>query len=122
MTGLCFPPASLMNVHVYLKNKCNPERLYSELSIDDFIISLKPKGAGLDIILKLGLEFRTIRLFKNCINIISCKNLDEAAEMLYVMLCSVSEGDWTKQTEEWQRYARIWCDEYHRVKGQERTR
>jgi hypothetical protein len=34
------------------------------------------------------------------------------AEMLWVVLANVSEGDWTKQTKEWQEAAAKWRDNY----------
>lgn len=39
--------------------------------------------------------------------------LRDAAEMLWVVVANVSEGDWTKQTEEWQVAAARWRDNYH---------
>ena len=36
----------------------------------------------------------------------------DAAEMLWVVLANVSEGDWTKQTAEWQEAAARWRDLY----------
>ena len=38
--------------------------------------------------------------------------LADAAEMLWVVLANVSEGDWTKQTEGWQIAAKKWRDNY----------
>lgn len=78
MTVPEFPPAFLIHFHVYFKNKCDPQKLYNELPINDVIVSLKPKRLCLDICLGLGLKFVAIRLFSSHINIMSCKNLDEA--------------------------------------------
>ena len=39
-------------------------------------------------------------------------NFEEAAEMLWVILANVSEGDWTKQSVEWRSYACAWRDYY----------
>ena len=36
----------------------------------------------------------------------------DAAEMLWVVLANVSQGDWTKQNKEWQEAAGIWRDNY----------
>jgi hypothetical protein len=36
----------------------------------------------------------------------------DVAEMLWVVLANVSEGDWTKQTKEWQEAAAKWRDNY----------
>ncbi len=36
----------------------------------------------------------------------------DAAEMLWIVLANVSEGDWTKQTPEWQEAAARWRDNY----------
>ena len=41
----------------------------------------------------------------------------DAAEMLWVVLANVSEGDWTKQTQEWQDAARRWRDYYFAAIG-----
>lgn len=38
--------------------------------------------------------------------------LKDAAEMLWVVLANVSEGDWTKQTTEWQVAAARWRNNY----------
>ncbi len=35
-----------------------------------------------------------------------------AAEMLWVVLANVSEGNWTKQTDDWQKAAKRWRDNY----------
>lgn len=45
----------------------------------------------------------------------------DAAEMLWVVLASVSGGDWSKQTPEWQEAAAKWRDNYLKVSGQKRT-
>lgn len=34
-------------------------------------------------------------------------------EMAWVILANVSEGDWTKQPQEWQDAVTRWRDEYH---------
>jgi hypothetical protein len=39
----------------------------------------------------------------------------DAAEMLWVVLANVSEGDWTKQTKKWQCAAKKWRDNYVKV-------
>ena len=36
----------------------------------------------------------------------------DAAEMLWICLANVSEGDWTKQTIAWQEAAQKWRDNY----------
>ena len=46
------------------------------------------------------------------------KELQDAAEMLWVCLANVSEGDWTKQTIEWQEAAEKWRDNYLKASGQ----
>lgn len=43
------------------------------------------------------------------------KKLLDVAEMLWVVLANVSNGDWTKQTDEWQKAAKRWRDNYFRV-------
>lgn len=40
------------------------------------------------------------------------EKMADAAEMLWVVLASVSGGDWTKQTAEWQKAAARWRDNY----------
>ena len=40
------------------------------------------------------------------------KKIDDAAEMLWVVLANVSGVDWTKQTEEWQAACIKWRDNY----------
>lgn len=44
-------------------------------------------------------------------------NLKDAAEMLWVMLANVSEGDWTKQSLEWQKAAAKWRDYYLKARS-----
>lgn len=44
-------------------------------------------------------------------------SLADAAEMLWVCLANVSGGDWTRQSEEWQKAAARWRDAYHEAKG-----
>ena len=39
-------------------------------------------------------------------------NMDDAAEMLWVVLANVSGGDWTQQSQEWQDAAARWRDNY----------
>lgn len=56
---------------------------------------------------------------------ILCRLLDErqdfthrlfaAAEMLWVVVSNVSDGDWTKQSEDWQTFAANWRDNYFKV-------
>jgi hypothetical protein len=41
--------------------------------------------------------------------------LAKSAEMLWVVLANVSEGDWKKQPQEWQDAAARWRDEYHKA-------
>jgi len=43
--------------------------------------------------------------------------LEDAAEMLWIVLANVSEGDWTKQSEEWQEAAIRWRDKYFEIRG-----
>lgn len=38
--------------------------------------------------------------------------IEDAAEMLWTVVANVSEGDWTKQTKEWQESAVKWRDFY----------
>jgi hypothetical protein len=38
--------------------------------------------------------------------------MQDAAEMLWVVLANVSGGDWSKQTPEWQEAAARWRDNY----------
>lgn len=38
--------------------------------------------------------------------------LEDAAEMLWVVLANVSEGDWTKQSVDWREAAAQWRDNY----------
>jgi hypothetical protein len=38
--------------------------------------------------------------------------VEDAAEMLWVVLANVSGGDWKKQTPEWQEAAARWRDNY----------
>lgn len=38
--------------------------------------------------------------------------LADAAEMLWIVLANVSDGDWTKQRPEWQEAAARWRDNY----------
>lgn len=45
----------------------------------------------------------------------------DAAEMLWVVLAGVSEGDWTKQTQEWQDAAARWRDNYFRALNEQQT-
>lgn len=37
----------------------------------------------------------------------------DLVEMAWVLLANVSEGDWTKQPQEWQDAVVKWRDEYH---------
>lgn len=47
------------------------------------------------------------------------ESLREAAEMLWVVLASVSGGNWDEQSTEWQEAAERWRDNYFAVsKGQ----
>jgi len=78
MSDLFLPPISSMCVRIYFSNKCNPEKLYNKLPITKDIMALRLKFSRLDIDINLDTKFRTIRLFRNCMNILSCKNLDEA--------------------------------------------
>lgn len=43
--------------------------------------------------------------------------LEQAAEMLWVVLAFVSGGDWTKQSPEWQEAAERWRDNYFTALG-----
>ena len=49
---------------------------------------------------------------KCCLDKQRVKEFSDAAEMLWVVLANVSEGDWTKQTKEWQEAAAKWRDNY----------
>lgn len=44
------------------------------------------------------------------------ETFEDAAEMLWIVLANVSEGDWTKQSKEWQEAAARWRDAYFDVK------
>ena len=44
------------------------------------------------------------------------EGIEDAAEMLWVVIANVSEGDWTKQTKEWQEAAAKWRDYYFKVR------
>ena len=44
-------------------------------------------------------------------------NMDDAAEMLWVVLANVSGGDWKQQTPEWQEAAAKWRDYYFAALG-----
>jgi hypothetical protein len=39
----------------------------------------------------------------------------DAAEMLWIVLANVSGGDWTQQSEEWQKAAARWRDYYFKA-------
>jgi len=41
------------------------------------------------------------------------QQMADAAEMLWVVLANVSGSDWQQQSEEWQRAAARWRDNYH---------
>lgn len=41
------------------------------------------------------------------------ERMRDAAEFLWIVLANVSEGDWTKQNEEWQTAAARARDDYH---------
>ena len=43
------------------------------------------------------------------------KEWGDTAEMLWVVLANVSEGDWSKQTPEWQKSAAKWRDRYFKA-------
>ena len=45
------------------------------------------------------------------------KEIADAAEMLWVVLASVSGGDWSKQSKEWQEAAARWRDNYLKTVG-----
>lgn len=45
------------------------------------------------------------------------QRLAEAAEMLWVVIANVSGSDWSKQSEEWQKAAARWRDNYFEVIG-----
>jgi len=40
------------------------------------------------------------------------ERMEDAAEMLWVVLANVSGGDWSKQTKEWQEAAAKWRDHF----------
>jgi hypothetical protein len=48
--------------------------------------------------------------------------MQDAAEMLWVVLANVSGGDWSKQTPEWQEAAARWRDHYFAVLKMEEMR
>lgn len=39
----------------------------------------------------------------------------DAGEMLWVVLANVSDGDWKKQSKDWQDAAARWRDNFHAV-------
>ena len=39
---------------------------------------------------------------------------EDAAEMLWITLANVSEGDWNRQSKDWQRTVVLWRDNYFR--------
>lgn len=86
MIELCFPPASLINFHILLNNKCDPGKLYTELPIDDTIVSLRLRGhvpyQSLEICLKLGSEHKTIKIFTDTMNITPCKSLADVVAVV----------------------------------------
>lgn len=43
------------------------------------------------------------------------ERMTNAAEMLWIVLANVSNGDWTKQTPEWQDCAARSRDEFHNL-------
>lgn len=42
-------------------------------------------------------------------------SMADAAEMLWIVLANVSGGDWTQQSEEWQKAAARWRDYYFKA-------
>jgi len=55
-------------------------------------------------------------ILKHCLDKAKVKKLDDAAEMLWVVVANASQGDWSKQTEEWQTAAAKWRDNYFKVR------
>jgi len=51
-----------------------------------------------------------------CIDKQRVNKLDDAANMLWIVLANVSEGDWTKQPKEWQKAAARWRDNYFKIR------
>ena len=49
---------------------------------------------------------------KCCLDKQKVKEFVNAAEMLWVVLANVSEGNWSLQSEEWQKAASRWRDNY----------
>lgn len=49
---------------------------------------------------------------EHCLSKQRVKELDEAANMLWVVLANVSGSDWSKQSKEWQEAAAKWRDNY----------
>lgn len=45
----------------------------------------------------------------------SLDKLKDASEMLWACLANVSNGDWSKQSKEWQKYTRRWRDNYFKT-------
>lgn len=43
--------------------------------------------------------------------------MDDAAEMLWIVLANVSGGDWTQQSKDWQEAAARWRDYYFAARG-----
>lgn len=57
---------------------------------------------------------------KHYIHVQHVTNFEDAAEMLWFVLANVSGGDWTKQTEEWQKAARRWANNYLSLASKDR--
>lgn len=43
------------------------------------------------------------------------RRLADAGEMLWVVLANVNDGDWKKQSVDWQNHAAHWRDDFHKV-------
>jgi len=63
------------------------------------------------MVVELGPEWRDKLIEKEKV-----KKLDDAAEMLWVVLANVSEGNWDKQDKPWQKAAAKWRDNYFKVR------
>lgn len=63
-----------------------------------------------------NLFYREEEIQKHCLDKQRVKELDDAAEMLWVVIANVSEGNWSKQSKEWQEAAARWRDNYFKVR------
>ena len=66
---------------------------------------------------KLNLEKQQSEILKRTLEkeraLVDC--MSSAAEMLWVVLANVSEGNWDKQSKEWKKAAILWRDNYFKA-------